>query len=94
VTTFAHSIEADAHAAVLAGPVHQAQRAALEGAIASHGLDNVRLAGFTDRPREVLAGLHLYIQPSRSEGLCIAAHEAMQAGLPTVVSAVGESPVG
>jgi glycosyltransferase involved in cell wall biosynthesis len=40
----------------------------------------------------LLAGLHLYVQPSRSEGLCIAAHEAMQAGLPTVVSAVGELP--
>src|SRR6202007_1908990 len=38
-----------------------AQRAALEGPIASHGLDNVSLAGFTDRPREILAGLHLYI---------------------------------
>src|SRR4029453_6569051 len=29
VTTFVHSVEADAHAAVLAGPVHQTLRAAL-----------------------------------------------------------------
>jgi glycosyltransferase involved in cell wall biosynthesis len=67
-------------------------RPALEAAIAAAGLDNVRLEGFTERPRDFLASLHLYLQPSRSEGLCIAAHEAMQAGLPTVVSAVGELP--
>ena len=69
-----------------------AERERLEAAMARHGLDNVTLAGFTERPRDVLAGLHLYVQPSRSEGLCIAAHEAMQAGLPSVVSAVGEMP--
>lgn len=68
------------------------QRAALEAAIAAGGLSNVRLAGFTERPQEFLADLHLYLQPSRSEGLCIAVHEAMQAGLPTLVSAVGELP--
>jgi glycosyltransferase involved in cell wall biosynthesis len=67
-------------------------RLQLEAAIAAAGLDNVRLEGFTDRPRDFLASLHLYLQPSRSEGLCIAAHEAMQAGLPTIVSAVGELP--
>jgi glycosyltransferase involved in cell wall biosynthesis len=69
-----------------------AERAALEAYIASHGLDFVRLPGFVDGPRDFLASLHLYVQPSRSEGLCIAAHEAMQAGLATIVSAVGELP--
>lgn len=69
-----------------------AGRAALSDAIAMAGLDNVRLVGFSDNPREFLADLHLYVQPSRSEGLCIAAHEAMQAGLPVIVSAVGELP--
>ncbi|MEO6247386.1 MAG: glycosyltransferase [Sphingomicrobium sp.] len=52
----------------------------------------VELAGFVSDPREWLAGLHLYVQPSRSEGLCVAAHQAMAAGLPVVASAVGELP--
>ena len=69
-----------------------AQRAALEAAVAAAGLDNVRFTGFEQRPREFLASLHAYLQPSRSEGLCIAAHEAMQAGLPVLASAVGEMP--
>jgi len=55
------------------------------------GVDQLRFIGFTE-PRVFLASLHLYLQPSRSEGLCIAAHEAMQAGLPVLASAVGELP--
>lgn len=69
-----------------------AERPRLQAQIDAAGLSNVVLAGFTASPRDFLAGLHLYVQPSRSEGLCIAAHEAMQAGLPTIVSAVGELP--
>jgi glycosyltransferase involved in cell wall biosynthesis len=69
------------------------QRAALTQLIESQGLsDMVRLPGFAANPREFLAGLHLYVQPSRSEGFCIAAHEAMQAGLPVIASRVGEMP--
>jgi glycosyltransferase involved in cell wall biosynthesis len=59
-----------------------AQREILEG--------KLDLAGYIERPRDFLAGLHLYVQPSQSEGLCVAAHEAMQAGLPVIASAVGE----
>ena len=69
-----------------------AQRERLQAMIDQTGLDNVFLTGFCDTPREFLAGLHLYLQPSRREGLCIAVHEAMQAGLPTLVTAVGEMP--
>lgn len=68
------------------------QHAALSAKIAAAGLSNVELTGFCDQPRAFLQGLHVYVQPSRSEGLCIAAHEAMEAGLPTIVSAVGEMP--
>jgi glycosyltransferase involved in cell wall biosynthesis len=63
----------------------------LEMTASAAGLHRMRFIGFTEA-RNFLAGLHLYVQPSRSEGLCIAAHEAMQAGLPVVASAVGELP--
>jgi glycosyltransferase involved in cell wall biosynthesis len=69
-----------------------ALRESLTGAAAEAGLDMLSFPGFTHEPREFLAGLHLYLQPSRSEGLCIAAHEAMQAGLGAIVSSVGEMP--
>jgi glycosyltransferase involved in cell wall biosynthesis len=69
-----------------------AEREKLEAAIAAADLSNVRLTGFEADPQRFLADLHLYVQPSRSEGLCISVHEAMQAGLPSIVSAVGELP--
>jgi hypothetical protein len=68
-----------------------AEKAALAAAIEEAGLGNVSLVGYVD-PASFLAGLHLYVQPSRSEGLCVAAHEAQTAGLPVVASAVGELP--
>jgi glycosyltransferase involved in cell wall biosynthesis len=64
----------------------------LEAQRAAAALDNVRFVGFCQDPPSFLATLHLYLQPSRSEGLCVAAHEAMQAGLPVLASAVGELP--
>lgn len=67
-------------------------RDALAAAVEAAGIDTLRLVGFVERPQRFLADLHLYLQPSRSEGFCIAAHEAMQAGLPLIVSAVGEMP--
>ncbi len=66
--------------------------AALAARAQAAGVDAIRFAGFTDRPGDFLGTLHLYCQPSRSEGLCIAAHEAMAAGLPVIASAVGEMP--
>ena len=69
-----------------------AARASLQAQAEAAGVTTLRLAGYTDDPRAFLAGLHLYLQPSRSEGLCIGAHEAMQAGLPVIASAVGELP--
>ncbi len=49
-------------------------------------------ADMVDRPLEFLAGIHLYLHPSRGEGLCIGMHEAMQAGLPVIASKVGQMP--
>ena len=56
------------------------------------GFPGLRMVGFSERPLDFLAGLHLYLQPSRREGLCIGMHEAMQAGLPVIASAVGQMP--
>ena len=72
----------------IAGDGHA--RAQLEAALRNARIENLQLQGFNGQPRAFLADLHLYLQPSRAEGLCIAAHEAMQAGLPTIVSSVGQ----
>lgn len=68
-------------------------RADLEALTRELGVTNLILAGYQERPKEFLATLHAYVQPSRVEGLCISAHEAMQAGLPTIVSNMGEMPL-
>lgn len=66
--------------------------ATLTNAIQSAGVSEMRLVGFADRPKNFLAGLHVYLQASRVEGFCIAMHEAMQAGLPVIASTVGQMP--
>lgn len=68
-------------------------RPGLERQMQVEGVRNLILAGYQEAPKTFLAGLHGYVQPSRVEGLCISAHEAMQAGLPCVVSNVGEMPL-
>jgi len=65
------------------GLLKMAQRADFSG---------LNLIGFTNQVQEFLTGLHLYLQPSRGEGLCIGLHEAMQAGLPVIASSVGQMP--
>lgn len=68
-----------------------AQRLALEHAIAHAGLEAVmHLQGATDDVPAFLATLHLYVQPSHYEGMCLAVHEAMSAGLPILATPVGE----
>lgn len=66
------------------------EQARLHALAASLGVERVRFAGFVDQPRRFLAGLHAYVQTSHHEGLCLAAHEAMQAGLPVVATPVGQ----
>ncbi len=68
------------------------ERARLEALARQARIAEILLPGYLERPGDFLAGLHLYLQPSRSEGFCIAAHEAMAAGLPVLASAVGEIP--
>ncbi len=67
-----------------------ASRADLQARAAAKGVTTIAFPGFAADARGFLADCHLYVQPSRSEGLCIAAHEAMLAGLPVVASRVGE----
>ncbi len=69
-----------------------AERGALEAQANAWGITSLHFAGYAADPAGFLANCHLYVQPSRSEGLCVAAHEAMQAGVPVVASAVGELP--
>ncbi|GBQ64655.1 lipopolysaccharide glycosyl transferase [Ameyamaea chiangmaiensis NBRC 103196] len=69
------------------GPAYDA----LTAQIAAAGLsDCVTLPGFVEDTERFLADQHLYVQPSQREGLCLAAHEAMTAGLCVVASRVGE----
>lgn len=65
--------------------------AALRRLAADLGIaDRLDLIGYLDDPADFLASLHVYAQPSRMEGMCIAAHEAMAAALPVISTAVGE----
>lgn len=69
------------------GPLH----AELQGLIDSLDLkEKITLMGWVSDVPAYLRSLHLYVQPSAYEGMCIAAHEAMAAGLPIVATPVGE----
>ncbi|GBQ12984.1 lipopolysaccharide glycosyl transferase [Komagataeibacter rhaeticus DSM 16663] len=67
-----------------------AEHARLRAFCQRHGLDNVVFAGYVQDTAAFLRGCHLYVQPSRREGFCIAAHEAMDTALPVIGSTVGE----
>jgi glycosyltransferase involved in cell wall biosynthesis len=69
-----------------------AEHAHLAALVRRLGVRSVALIGFQPHPARFLAGLHAYVQPSRAEGLCIAAHEALLAGLPVIAARVGEMP--
>ncbi len=67
------------------------ERARLDRLIARHRLEElVDLPGAALDVRPFLQSWHLYVQPSRYEGMCLAAHEAMSAGLPVLATPVGE----
>ncbi|NKF22814.1 glycosyltransferase [Solimonas marina] len=74
---------------VVGGSGEEFQR--LTAQVRARGLEGrVNFVGFVDDTEAFLAGLDGYIQTSHHEGMCIAAHEAMQAGLPVICTAVGE----
>lgn len=67
------------------------ERGRLEKLIERYQLaEVVSLPGAVTDVRPWLLSWHLYMQPSRYEGMCLAAHEAMSAGLPVAVTPVGE----
>lgn len=67
-----------------------AQGPRLTALASAAGVGELRLAGYMSDTRTFLEGRHLYLQPSRREGFCIAADEALTTGLPVVATNVGE----
>lgn len=68
------------------------QRQELEASIAEMGLHaSVRLLGLRADVPEVLAASDLYVSASHDEGMSLALLEAMAAGLPVVVTDVGDT---
>ena len=73
---------------VLVGSGPEEQR--LKELTANLGIDRrVVFAGWTDRPWESLAGVDVFLMPSRTEALSLALCEAMASGCCTVASDVG-----
>ncbi len=69
------------------------ERASLEKLIEELGLgDRVRLPGYAPKVNRALAGMDIFVQPSRAEGFGLTVVEAMSAGLPVVVSQAGSLP--
>ncbi len=66
------------------------ERERLEALAREAGVSQIAFSGYADDPRQFLGTRHLYLQPSRSEGFCIAAHEALTAALPVIATRVGE----
>jgi glycosyltransferase involved in cell wall biosynthesis len=69
------------------------QREAVAGQLYESGLsDRVVLTGHRDDARELLPCMDLFVLASFSEGTSVALLEAMSAGLPAAVTAVGGNP--
>lgn len=66
------------------------ERASLEAEIQRLNLhDRVLLGGFMKQARQTLTAVHVYLQPSLTEGTPISILEAMDAGVPIGMSRVG-----
>ncbi len=62
----------------------------LEALADRNGIRNVNFVGYIDAPLNFISQHHAYLQPSRREGFCIAAHEAIACGAMTIASRVGQ----
>jgi len=61
-------------------------------ALIAHDALPIVLDGYNAEPKQFLSTLHVYVQPSHWEGLCLAAHEALLCGVPVIASEAGELP--
>ena len=67
------------------------QREELQSYIEMHHLNaDITLLGHRDNIPEFLKTLDIYVQPSLYEDMCLAAHVAMEIGLPVIATSVGE----
>ena len=66
------------------------EKDALQSLLETLRVSNFCFVGYVDEPGDFLKNLHIYVQPSHHEGLCIAAHEAMQSALPVIATRVGQ----
>jgi len=66
------------------------ERSILEALAKAKGVSEINFIGYVNDQTDFLSKHHAYIQPSRREGLGIAAHEAMQMGLPVLCSKTGQ----
>lgn len=68
-------------------------RAACEDIVAAAGLaDAVDFTGDSERVEDELCHMHVFVLPSRAEGISNTILEAMASGLPVVATAVGGNP--
>lgn len=66
---------------------------AVRSQVDANGLkDRVRLTGFREDARQLAQCMDLFVLPSFSEGTSMALLEAMAAGVPVIVTAVGGNP--
>lgn len=74
---------------IIAGPDYRGDRAVLEKQINNHGLNNrIKLIGpvFGETKSQLLAGAHVFVHPSRWEGMPLSILEALAQGTPCLVS--------
>jgi glycosyltransferase involved in cell wall biosynthesis len=75
---------------VVVGPIDDDVATAIRKG--DQSLDGVEIAGPSDSPTDWLAAADVFVLPSFNEGLPLSLLEAMAAGLPAVVTMIGDMP--